>query len=267
MTWLVGRTGAVLVKIGLLGSLYVVTRDGGVRFTAGQQRAVIARLAAEPGKLVPVGELVAAVWGQSPPSDGRGAVRTLVCRARDRLGGDGGLVVTEEGAYRLEAEPDDVDMVVFERLCKAGLAAAVAGDWRGARGTLAEAEGLWRGAPFADVPSETLREAHVPHLERQLLTARQCRLEASVRLSVLACDAAADELARLAGAHPDRERLRWLLMLALYRAGRRKAAQDCYFEYRAYSSANFGVAPGEDIKALGDRIAVGDPALTAEPFG
>ena len=72
------------MKIGLLGSLYVVTREGSVRVTAGQQRTVIARLAAEPGKLVPVDALIAAVWGESPPRPRRISLRQIL-RSGSRL--------------------------------------------------------------------------------------------------------------------------------------------------------------------------------------
>ena len=255
------------MKIGLLGSLYVVTREGNVRIPARQQRAIIARLAAEPGKLVPLDELIATLWGESPPRNAKDSIRTLVCRVRERLGKDSSLIVTEEAAYRLDVRSHDVDVIGFETLCKAGQAAANAGDWQRAHDTLQEAEGLWREAPFANVPSKKLHEAYVPHLEQLFATARQNRLEASVRLSLRVCDAASDELAGLAKEHPDRERLRWLLMLALYRAGRRQDAQNAFFEYRQHSVKEFGVEPGRDIQDLNNRIHRADPALLKEPLG
>jgi DNA-binding SARP family transcriptional activator len=157
-------------------------------------------------------------------------------------------------------------MTAFETLCKAGQAAAIAGDWQQAHDEFLEAEALWRDAPFANIPSKKLREAHAPHLEQLFVTARQSRIEASVRLSLRACDAAAHELARLAEEHPERERLRWLLMLALYRAGRRHDAQNAFLEYRKHSVQEFGVEPGEDIQHLNNRIHGSDPGLLHEPL-
>ena len=254
------------MKIGLLGSLSVVTREGGVRVAAGQQRIIIARLAAEPGKLVALDELIAAVWDESPPRNAKDSIRTLIFRTRERLGKDSGLIITEDAGYRLDVPPGDVDMTAFEALCRAGQTEAIAGDWHRAQDTFLEAEYLWRGAPFANVPSKKLREAHVPHLEQLFATARQTRIEASVRLSLRACDAAANELARLAEEHPEREHLRWLLMLALYRAGRRHDAQSAFLECREHSVREFGVEPGQDIQDLNNRIHGADPALLNEPF-
>lgn len=176
------------------------------------------------------------------------------------------MIVTEDAAYRLDAGPGDVDMAAFETLCRAGQAAVNTGDWQQAHDTLLEAEALWRGTPFTGIPSKKIQEAYVPHLEQLFITTRQNRLEASVRLSVRACDAAADELAQLAKEHPHRERLRWLLMLALYRAGRRHDAQNVFFDYRKYSVMEYGVESGQDIQDLNNRIHGGEPSLLSEPF-
>jgi tetratricopeptide (TPR) repeat protein len=70
-------------------------------------------------------------------------------------------------------------------------------------------------------------------------------------------------LEALAARHPTRERLRYLQMLALYRAGRQRDALAAYQETRAELVERYGLEPGEDLRALERMILVQDESLRA----
>lgn len=89
--------------------------------------------------------------------------KTLHSAGRDRLG-------ARPPGYRLQVEPDELDLDAFEQLGADGRAALARGDATRAAELLKEAEALWRGPPLAglEVPNgevrrlEELRLAAVP---------------------------------------------------------------------------------------------------------
>jgi hypothetical protein len=74
------------------------------------------------------------------------------------------------------------------------------------------------------------------------------------------------ELESLVIAHPLRERMRGLLMLALYRCGRRADALEAYPDGRARSVEELGLEPGPALRALQAQILDDAPEL-APPRG
>src|SRR5689334_5298642 len=113
------------VEIVLLGTV-AVRGDDGVPLPAGprQQRHVLAALAVDAGRRVPVETLVDRVWGAEPPAGARRSLQfhvSRVGRLLERAGAarvDGG-----SGGYVLRVEPDQVDILRFRRLVEASRAA------------------------------------------------------------------------------------------------------------------------------------------------
>jgi DNA-binding SARP family transcriptional activator len=96
-------------------------------------------------------------------------------------------------------------------------------------------------------------------LEELRLAALEARAEA-----LLECGKLGDaivELETLTSAHPLRERLWWLRMLALYRAGRQADALRAYGDLRAILAGELAIEPSPALRDLHAGILRQDPAL------
>ena len=71
------------------------------------------------------------------------------------------------------------------------------------------------------------------------------------------------ELRHLVAGYPMRERLRVLLMLALYRCGRQAEALAVYRDTRRYLRDELGVDPTAQLQQLHRQILSADPAVAA----
>lgn len=249
------------MRIELLGPLVITTTGNEhLHIAAGKQRSLLAALAVRARDVVPGGTLAEAVWDAEPPGSWEVTLRNYVRRLRLALGPEvGGRIATNPPGYLLKVDGYELDLLEFEARRKEGLAAARAANWPQAAAKLSEAEALWRGTPFADIPSRSVRDTHLPYLHEARLTALATRVEADLRLSRAA--EVIPELRRLASQHPERERFRAQLMLALYRCGRQADALAEFRAARQFSVAELGLPPGRELTDLHQRIIEADEDL------
>jgi tetratricopeptide (TPR) repeat protein len=73
------------------------------------------------------------------------------------------------------------------------------------------------------------------------------------------------ELEALVADHPLRERLRGLLMLALYRSGRQAEALEAYADARHALVEQLGIEPGRELQELQRAVLAQDPSLDPRP--
>src|SRR4051794_8125163 len=97
------------MRVGILGGLEIEGGSGPVLLGAAKERAVVAALALQPGRVVDRGVLIEALWGDRPPASAVKTLQNYVARVRRALGADACSIVTEPGGYRLVVEADDVD--------------------------------------------------------------------------------------------------------------------------------------------------------------
>jgi DNA-binding SARP family transcriptional activator/tetratricopeptide (TPR) repeat protein len=252
------------MRFALLGPL-TVTREAGVQVSVGgaRLRVLLAVLLLHANEPVSLDALFEAVWDGTPPPGAPEALRGHVVRLRRVLGPeDGARIAACNPGYLIRVADSELDVRDFQALCKRGGAAIRGQAWTEASSAVAEALNLWRGAPLADVPYQTLRDAWVPHLERTRMQALEWRIEAHLHLGhhehvVL-------ELADLTGRHPLRERFHAQLMLALARCGRQAEALEAYQRARRILVDELGIEPGPELRALHERIlsGQGEPAVT-----
>ncbi|MGW7386472.1 BTAD domain-containing putative transcriptional regulator [Streptomyces sp. NPDC054794] len=225
-----------------------------------QQRALLAALLLREGRTATAAELIDALWGPEPPSQALAAVRTYASRLRKVL--DPGVLVSESGGYAVRALGEGaLDLAVAQDLAADAEKARSAGDLSLARDVLNRALALWDGEPLAGVPGP-YADAQRVRLEEWRLQLLESRLDMDLEQG---CHAeAVSELTALTAAHPLRERLRELLMLALYRSGRQAEALAVYADTRRLLAEELGVDPRPGLRELQQRILQADPAL-AEP--
>src|SRR4029079_10522729 len=200
------------MRVGLLGGLEVLDDDEqGVEVAGAKLRALVAVLALHVGRVVPAEQIIDALWGENPPAAVRNGLQGLASKLRRTLG-SADLVAMRAGGYSLELPPDAVDVHRYEQIVAAGRAAEADGDPSRAVALLTEADALWRGDPLADFAYEDFAAGAITRLAEVRLSATEERLDIELRLGRHL--AAVAELEELVSAHPLRERLRWLLMLA-----------------------------------------------------
>ncbi|MBB5964255.1 BTAD domain-containing putative transcriptional regulator [Planomonospora venezuelensis] len=232
----------------ILGPLEI--HRGGERVeVAGQRlRALLCLLLLDAGRPVPVGRLVAGVWGDRPPAAAGNALQALVSRLRAVLGGRRALVGATAAGYRLAVDPERVDAHRFTRLAAEGRAALAAGLPAEAAATLRAALELWRGPALADLTGNEAVAAGLARLDALRLEAAEDRIEAVLLLG--RGSEAAAELPALIAAHPLRERLRGQLMRALYASGRQVEALAAFEDARAAFAEELGADPSPALAGL-----------------
>ncbi|OKI62904.1 AfsR/SARP family transcriptional regulator [Streptomyces sp. MJM1172] len=222
-----------------------------------QQRALLAVLLLRGGRTATAPELIDAIWGEDPPQQALATIRTYASRLRKVL--DPGLLVSESGGYAIRLRHmEALDLGVARALAADAEKARAAGDRALARTLLARTLDLWDGEPLAGVPG--------PHAETERTRLAEWRVQLletrlDLDLEVGHHAEAVSELTALTAAHPLRERLRELLMLALYRSGRQAEALAVYADTRRLLAEELGVDPRPELSALQQRILRADAEL------
>ncbi|MCX4451396.1 BTAD domain-containing putative transcriptional regulator [Streptomyces sp. NPDC087866] len=242
------------MDIDVLGALAV--RENGVSITptAPKPRQVLALLALNADRVVPVTDLIEELWGDSPPRSARTTLQTYVLQLRECIGraldGQGDakdVLMTLPGGYLLVSGADS-DVRRFERLVGEGYRAMDAESFTEAAGRLGEALALWSGTALADVQHGPLLRTEVRRLEESRLCALDQRIEADLHLGrhreLLA------ELTVLTSRHPAHENLHAQFMVALARSGRRGEALQAYARLRTTLLRDQGLEPSPRLQRL-----------------
>jgi hypothetical protein len=148
----------------------------------------------------------------------------------------------------------------FERLVRE----ASRGESEATADLLHEALALWRGEALAEFPDEPFVHAR-RRLEELRLTAIERRID--LDLSLGRHEGVVRELEELVAEHPLRERFRFQLMLALYRAGRQVDALDAYRAARATLVDELGIEPAQMLRELEQKILRQAPELDLADAG
>ncbi|MEW5352755.1 BTAD domain-containing putative transcriptional regulator [Streptomyces sp. 16-176A] len=248
------------LRFGVLGPVRAWRGEEPLPTGSPQQRALLAALLLREGRTATASELIDALWGEEPPHQALAAVRTYASRLRKALDPD--ILVSESGGYAVRGLGEDaLDLAAAQELAAAADKARAAGDLGRAREALRGALALWDGEPLAGLPGP-YAEAQRVRLEEWRLQLLEARLDLDLEQG---CHAeAVSELTALTAAHPLRERLRELLMLALYRSGRQAEALAVYADTHRLLAEELGVDPRPELRDLQQRILQADPAL-AEP--
>ncbi|MFI7632784.1 BTAD domain-containing putative transcriptional regulator [Nonomuraea sp. NPDC049400] len=247
------------VRYLLLGPLEVSVSGRAVHLT-GRQRALLATLLLEPGRVVPAGRLATWLWGESPPPTSAPRIRALVAEVRRALGPLGqSIILTRSPGYLAEVGPGELDVAEFtdlvERARRAGAEAVPIYD---------RALAMWRGEPFPDLTGLAAQT------ERSRLV--ELRVEAAERRAELLLERGHGEdvvagLRKLVAEQPLRERPHELLMRALHLGDRLPEALAVYRDLRNRLVRELGVEPCRELRDLHQRLLTdeGRPRRTQTP--
>ncbi|WP_245703753.1 AfsR/SARP family transcriptional regulator, partial [Streptomyces lushanensis] len=251
------QSDADAVRFSVLGPVRAWRSGELVGTGSPQQRALLAVLLLREGRTATAGELIDALWGEEPPSQALAAVRTYASRLRKVL--SPGVLVSESGGYAIRGlDEGTLDLVLAQELAADAEKARHTGDLCHARELLSRALALWDDEALAGVPGP-YAEAQRVRLEEWRLQLFESRLGMDLEQG---CHAeAVPELTALTAAHPLRERLRELLMLALYQSGRLAEALAVYDDTRRLLVEELGVDPRPGMRELRQRILQADPGL------
>ena len=247
------------LEVRALGQLTIEVDGQEVELGKGNERLLVALLALNAGKPVSLEWIVDTLWPDDPPPTAREMVRIYVGRVRKRLGEN--AIRTRPGGYALDTESEAVDVLRFERLCKAASRDLHEGDASGALAVLEQALALWQGPPLPELGALPFVREERARLDELHLAAVEDRIDAELELG--RAGELVAELESLVRDQPHRERRRCQLMLALYRSGRQTEALAHYQDARRLLVDEFGVEPGPELQALQKAILTQDPSLSA----
>jgi predicted ATPase/DNA-binding SARP family transcriptional activator len=237
------------MRVELLGTVQVRDDAGGTAHVGGPRaRALLALLALDAGRVVPVGGLIDRLWDGDPPEGARSALQSMISRLRGVLGE---VIESHPAGYRLAVGRDRVDALAFEDLAGQGTRALAGGDPARASAVLGQALALWQGPALAGLPATGPTAGIAARLEELRRSATADRIEADLAAAA-ASDAAGltAELRALVAEDPLAERPRALLMRALYLAGRQADALAVYADARAQLAAQLGVDPSPQLEQV-----------------
>jgi DNA-binding SARP family transcriptional activator len=251
----------------ILGRFEVLGADGPVDLGPPKQRAVLAVLLLEAGRVVAAERLVELLWGDAPKA--LASLQAYVSNLRRALEpgrrprDPAAVLVTQAPGYRLGIDRQAVDALRFEDLVATGRELRRAGDPTSALAALEEALALWHGPPLPEL-------AHEPFVVEA--SARLCGLR--VTALSLAAEAKLDLGDHLGAVglledpvseHPLDERVHGLLALAHYRAGRQADALRAVDQVRRALAEAAGLDLGPELRALEHDLLMQSPGLDWQP--
>ncbi|WP_432030492.1 AfsR/SARP family transcriptional regulator [Streptomyces sp. 1222.5] len=260
------------MNLHLLGPLELRVAGRAVDIGEPRRRAVLAALAADTGRPVPVSTLVDRVWDTAAPDGARSALYSHISRLRrlfegaasmdgvaPTAGGDGAAVpitpfriARTSGGYVLEADERAVDLLRFRSLVLRAREPHLA-DQRRAE-ILGEALRLWRGVPLAGLPGAWAERTRTAWTQERLETALAW---AHALLGQGKAEEVPAVLRPLLAEHPLSEPLAVLLIRGLATSGRAAEAVDTYTRIRRQLDSDLGVAPGRELRSAYEEMLHG----------
>jgi DNA-binding SARP family transcriptional activator len=244
-----------MLTVRLLGPVQILLDGSPVDAGPSRQRCVLAALAVETGRPVPVPALIDRVWDERPPQRAQHALQVYLSRIRSvlRAADAGALVSRRSGGYVLDIEDGRVDMAQAQaQLARARQHEATPAEQGDA---LEHALQLWQGLPLADLSGAWAAQIR-EHWQ-------QVRLDAliqwaGVRLASGRIEAVLGGLSAAIIDFPLAEPLRAAQMRALVAAHRPAEALAAYESARSHLAGELGVDPGSELAALHRAILRGE---------
>lgn len=247
------------MELRVLGPVEASVDGTPINLGAPRQRCVLAVLALEPNRVIPVERLIDAIWDTEAPPAAKTSIQAYISRLRRAFAPVGSVsLTTRTGGYRLDIAPEAVDLYQFRALAAEARASA---DPATADGLFRRALDLWRGGALSDVRTSWLADRVCAGLDQERLDAQEDHVDC--RLAIGRHAQAVSALRNLVAEHPSREKLTGQLMLALYRSGEKAGALDVYRRAAEHVADELGLDPGAELQRMHEAILRDEPWLAA----
>ncbi|MBI0378306.1 AfsR/SARP family transcriptional regulator, partial [Streptomyces albiflaviniger] len=218
-----------------------------------KQRALLALLLVRAGQPVALSEIVDVLWAQDPPSTAVNVVHRHVGSVRRLLEpglaarAEGSRLVRSSGGYRLNADPDALDLLRFRHLSESARRTAAEGEPERGAELFAQALALWQGPTATGVPSDIQAHPVFSGVDRELLAI--AKEAATTALASSVPEQLPTVLQQFAAHHTLDETLQAQLIRVLATTGRRAEALEVFSSARNRLADQLGVAPGPELRA------------------
>ena len=163
--------------ISLLGGVTATIDGRDVDLGGPKQRAVLALLALDAGRVVSIDRLAEGVWSDRPPERAAVSLRSYTSNLRRILGVP---IESRRPGYVLVIDPLDVDMHRFEHFVSRGQQELRTGNTKEAAATLQDALALWTARPSSDFAGDLDLADVAARLEERRAEAIESLAEAAV---------------------------------------------------------------------------------------
>lgn len=241
-------------RVHLFGQLHI---EGAVIPTASKPRTILALMMVNAGNLVSRDALIYELWGDKPPKSCVETMQTYLYHIRQHRS----ATICNNGiAYGLEVDPAEVDALLLQQLVRQAKEAMRSRRFTEAKNLLTRAEALHEGQPFlldVECGSSLTQWSHAINDVRQTARLRwiQLAMREGLHADIL------DDLCALWRQDVQAEDITGLLMLALYRMPRAKAALEVYAATRNVLREELGIDPSGLLQDLHTKILQGSREL------
>jgi DNA-binding SARP family transcriptional activator len=258
------RCSVTEIDLRVLGPVEVRV-DGKLMNPGGrQQRALLAMLASDLDRVVPLDRIVDLLWAGEPPDQAVATLQTYVANLRRALEPrraprtPATVLLTQPPGYRLRVDAASLDAGRFEAAVSEAASAADSDPLR-AYDLLTEALSWWTGPAYAEFADEVFAIGEANRLNELRLVAAEARFDLLLQLGHHR--QTAGEIEQYAASNPFRERAYALHAVALYRSGRQAEALRAIDHARRMLLDDLGLDLGRDLQKLEAQILQQDPAL------
>lgn len=214
-----------------------------------KQRALLALLLLQPGHPLSPDEIVAVLWGDDPPDSAQNQVQRHVGALRRlfesdlKARGASRFLVRGSGGYRLDVDPESVDLGRFRALRQ-----------RATAESLLEALALWRGPVAAGIPDEIRAHPAFVAVDGEYLSAVKSAADLVLESDPEAADRVLGLVRESAARHPLDEALQARLMMLLAATGKQAEALEVFQATRQVLADDLGLDPGAELQAAHQRV-------------
>ncbi|CAL9354592.1 Regulatory protein AfsR [Streptomyces sp. enrichment culture] len=220
-----------------------------------KQRGLLALLLLQAGNPLAMQDIVDALWSLAPPESAVNVVQRHIGSLRRllepdlRAGSDSRRLLRGSGGYRLEVEPESLDLLRFRRQRRHARQLADSGERVEATEAMLEALAIWRGPAAAGIASDIRSHPLFTAADQEHLAAVKETAHYALGVNPELQARVLDPLRRAAALHPLDEGLHAAVIELLAATGQQAGALLLYRTVRSRIADELGVDPGPELRA------------------